>query len=181
MAGNKELVYWDACIFLAWLLGEVRVDGEEQAGLEDQIRRFDAGEIIVVTSAITSVEVLDCTLSPSACDCFRRLRHEPQKLHTVMVDHKVCDLAREIRNHYKLTRGPGGAIPSLPDAIHIATAIQAGCKALYTFDRKDKTRNGEKVAGLIPLSGSVAGKYEMLICPPPSPPQLSLPGTATLN
>jgi len=83
-------------------------------------------------------------------------------------------LAGELRDFYQ---NKGNVKPlSLPDAIHLATAIIYNVEAFYTFDEKGNA----KFCGLIPLSGNVAG-HNLQICkppyvlpPPPEPTQQKL-------
>ena len=57
MPGNSPLYYWDACIFLAWLKDEERRLGEMD-GVREVIDRTKRREAKIMTSVLTSVEVL---------------------------------------------------------------------------------------------------------------------------
>jgi predicted nucleic acid-binding protein len=109
---------------------------------------FDKGKCIIVTSSIFRVEVL--VLSPEQQKklddfCLHRRFQE------IEINHKVLDLANEIRRYYKSKEQTTGAKTVMtPDAIHLATAIQYEVDVFHTFD-------GGKKRGLLQLNGNVAG------------------------
>jgi hypothetical protein len=55
----------------------------------------------------------------------------------------------------------GGKTLSVPDAIHLATAIQYRVDEFHTFDGEGNSR----YLGLLPLSGNVGG-HKLTICKP---------------
>src|SRR4030095_1451635 len=57
MTGGSPLYYWDTCLFLAWLKDEERPTGEMD-GVREIIRRHKSREVRIMTSVLTSVEVL---------------------------------------------------------------------------------------------------------------------------
>ena len=148
MLKNKPKYYWDACIFLAWLLDEKRSPGEME-GLTEVASLIAQSNAFLVTSVITRVEVLECTLSGEAKrsfdDFFKR-----RNIIMVNVDRNITDLAHEIRNHYKTQNKK----LTSPDSIHLAAAITYGADQFHTFDDP-----------LLRLNGKVAG-YPLVICKP---------------
>jgi hypothetical protein len=64
-------------------------------------------------------------------------------------------------------------LPTLgtPDALHLATAIWHGCDKLWTFDENDKKSGKSAKRGLIPLTGTVGGKYPLCIELPDASPK----------
>ena len=149
------MIYWDSCIFLAWLKDEdgAPSDKEGQAFIA---RLLDEGRLRLVTSTIARVEVLASTLTPRKEKLFVSfLRSEKVILRAP--DLPVVALASKIRDHYykenrDKEKGSRRTVCT-PDAIHLATAIASGVPLFHTFDRK----NTRDCLGLLGLDGEVAG------------------------
>jgi len=136
---SQELRYWDAACFLAYFQEEVdRVDSGE-AVLEEA----EKGNILIVTSALTLAEVLavrgkkrlppNKELKGRVIDFFKN-----EYIAVQNVTREVAELARDLV-------WDKGIKPK--DAIHVASAIAAGCAVLETYDGP-LTKKGRKV-GLI--------------------------------
>lgn len=156
MAGANPLYYWDTCMFLAWIKDEDRKSGEMD-GVREIIERSKRRDCRIMTSVITTVEVLQATIPAGVDTLFTGL---VRRISRVGVDTKVAQLAHDIRNHYQKS----GKKLKTPDALHLATAILHRADQFHTFDEDD----------LIPLSGNVAGN-KLVICKPEARnPQLDL-------
>lgn len=158
MAGDSPLYYWDTCLFLAWLNDEQRPTGEMD-GVREFIVRCKRREVRVMTSTLTAVEVLACKMPVGFGHLFTGLM---KRVSRVGVCTKVASLAHDLRDYY--TSRPNeydGKSLTVPDAIHLATAIMYRANEFHTFDN-DGSR---KSLGLIPLSGNVAGN-RLIICKP---------------
>lgn len=170
MPTGKPIIYWDSCIFLSWIKDENRPNNEMD-GVNDVAEKIFKDHAILLTSDITIGEILDSTLDDVAKqklkDIFKR-----RNCRSVAADRRVNNLASEIRDYYQQQKQTY-ALPTLtlPDAIHLATAIIYSANEFHTFDGKDE-RNRRRA--LLPLNGDVAGKYPLVICKPPLPPQLPL-------
>jgi predicted nucleic acid-binding protein len=152
-----DLIYWDTCVWLAWLTKQG--DPGHLAGLEQFAEQFESGKKTLITSALTRVEVLQCTLTEEQRDCYRLL-FKRRNFQEIPITGVIIDLAHDIRNFYQQQKMKGGAsAPTTPDAIHLATAIKFGASEFHTFDGGKK--QGKK-RGLTPLSGNVAG-HNLLI------------------
>lgn len=94
-----------------------------------------------------------------------------KRVNRVGMDNKVAQMAHDIRDHYaQRASANGGKILSVPDAIHLATAIIYRVDEFHTFDEVGRS----KTLGLMPLSGDVAG-HGLKICKPIAKnPQLDL-------
>lgn len=158
MAGDRVIYYWDTCLFLAWIKDEERKSGEMD-GVREVIDRAKKREVILLTSVLTSTEVLQSKL-PAGLDTFFSglMRRVEQK----SVDLKIARLAHDIRDNYarRVSEFDGKTL-STPDAIHLATAIIYRATEFHTFDGS----NGRSTLGLLPLSGDVAG-HTLTICKP---------------
>jgi hypothetical protein len=87
-----------------------------------------AGRLIIVTSAITMLEMLSSQMSGGHKDAFGRIFSDPN-LQMVDLDRRVAGKAAAIRSHYDDRKyKPDGSVSSggimgMGDAIHLATAI----------------------------------------------------------
>lgn len=170
MSGRKKLpvIYWDSCIFITWLTNEVREDPADLDGARDHVERLERGELRIATSTITLAEVLNLGLSADQESSFKSLwTRDDYQLEDVTS--RVALRAREIRRAYSGLPDGLGTV-STPDAIHLASATLAHCSEFYTFDgdgpKRRKASGDPPSRPLIPLSGKLAGRWELKICKP---------------
>lgn len=121
---GPELIYWDSDAFLGWLQEET----DKVELCKGTLGRAKAGEVIIFTSALTIAEVLWRRGGP-------RLPKD-----------KAIVLRKFFRQSYIRVRGVSRAIAESAqdvvwdhgikpkDAIHVATALEAGILTLETFD-----------------------------------------------
>ena len=156
MPGANPLYYWDTCMFLAWIKDEERKSGEMD-GVREIIERSKRRDCRIMTSVITTVEVLQATIPAGVDTLFAGLM---KRISRVGVDTKVAQLAHDIRNHYQKS----GKKIKTPDALHLAAAILHRADQFHTFDEDD----------LIPMSGDVAGNRLVICKPVARSPELDL-------
>ena len=65
MKDKTPIYYWDTCVFLAWIQGEKR-EPAEMSGLNDIVTKINRSEAKIITSALTTAEILRSTLSQDA-------------------------------------------------------------------------------------------------------------------
>lgn len=166
-AGTKS-EYWDTCIFLALIKGEVHRPGELEY-IQKQALLFDNGALTIVTSSITVAEIRNATLDE---DQIRRLDHVYRRsnFHFIDVTLQVAQTASKIRSFYTanpmLSSNNKPLMLHTPDAIHVASVIaaQRGAKQavkLLTLDSDNKPKHGS--IGLGKLNGLVAGEFNLVI------------------
>ena len=156
MPGSKPpIIYWDSCLFIAWLKDEKRKPGEME-GLLSVAKEIHEGKKILITSVQTQTEILESKIGADY-ERFKGLLKRSNVM-PVHVDGRIADLASKIRDHHLQM----GVKIETPDATHLATAILYQATVLQTFDEDD----------LIPLSGNVMG-HDLLI-EKPSSGQLNL-------
>lgn len=164
---------WDSCVFISLLTGSGRTD-EELDNLRKLEALSDAGSITIFTPAITLVEVLSCKLTDEQEKSFRALLQR-SNVYPVSVTMRISGIAREIRNHYRMQE----LEIAVPDAIHLATAIQYSATALHTYDGCGKRARS---TDLLKLAAPLIGKYSLRICkpepPPPDKPEPPIPSDA---
>jgi predicted nucleic acid-binding protein len=155
--GKDHIVYWDTCVFLAWMNNEQRGPGEME-GLGKIASLVERAEVILITSTITRAEILYSRTSAEAMKQYdtllRRSNVVPQN-----VDLPIAKLTSELMDFYIKTDFE----LLTPDAIHLATAIHYNAAEFHTFDGVDpnqKPRNSKRYgrSGLLKLDGSVAGR-----------------------
>jgi predicted nucleic acid-binding protein len=156
MKKPKPLIYWDACVFIAWLKNE-KHDLGVLAGIEETVKGVDQFKINLMTSVVTRTEVLDCSLTEPQREEFRTIFNRPN-VEMVAVDHRIADLSHEIRDYYHQQNNKLTTM----DCHHLATAVNFSANEFHTMDGSGK----KKTARLIPLSGVMAGKYPLTICLP---------------
>lgn len=159
---GKPNFYWDAAPLIAWIKDEKRKDPAEMAGLAEVVELVEQGKAILMTSVLWRVEVLDSTLTPA-----QKKRIEDafasRSINELSIDSRVMRLAGEIRNFHRASKSKSAQrAVSVPDAIHLASAIQYEATEFHTFDG---ARSGSNPGGLLTLNGNVAG-HRLKICKP---------------
>jgi len=152
-------IYWDSCIFIAWLKDEKR-QHHEMDGVYECVNEVESGRTRLITSVTTRMEVYESDLSLEVKDRYDSFLKR-RTVHLLDQDLRISELGREIREYYHRQKGIDG-LPELttPDATHLATAIHHGVDAFWTFD---DGRHGGR--GLLSLNGNVAG-HPLTICKP---------------
>jgi len=144
MSGSqKKIFYWDTCIFIAYLNGDVPSEAGHKEFLPDidkLVQENMKGENIIVTSQISVVEVIHTLEDPDQEEKFLKL-FNGRGVQSYDVDPRVASKAREIRFHFHKNE-PGGKKPiATPDAIHLATAAILKVDEMHTFDDGRRDRN----------------------------------------
>jgi predicted nucleic acid-binding protein len=168
MPANSIVFYWDTCIFVAWLKNETSRKPGELEGTIDCVEKFKRREISLMTSALTLIEMTAVKI-PAGVETLLEETMQRSNFTTVSVDIRVAKLARDLRNHYLLRPTEySGLTLSLPDSIHLATAILYHANEFHTFDGEGSARKNS--LGLLPLDGDVAG-HKLKIRRPPNDQQ----------
>jgi predicted nucleic acid-binding protein len=163
MTGN-QIIYWDSCIFIAYLTNEQR-DVSDQVGIRELVTQFDMGQIDLVTSTITITEVLECKIEDENYKLFKSL-FSRKNFRLIDVTKRIAEISHEIRNYHIKEYSQN---LKTPDCLHLATAIYTNCNSFYTFDGIANNN------GLLNLHNPIAGKYQLpIIRPTPNSRQLSL-------
>jgi len=173
MSGTKPIYYWDTCLFLAWLKNETSRKAGEMDSIIATLDLFNKRQISLITSVITITEISSAKIPAGTESLLEDVMQRPN-FTRLSVDIRVAKLARDIRNWY-LARPEQykDCTVSVPDSLHLATAILYRAKEFHTFDGKDWPKH--KSLGLLPLSGDVGG-HSLIISKPPLPIQPSFPG-----
>ncbi len=155
MSIGKKIIAWDSCVFLAWLQDERREPGVME-GIEEMVRKINGGEIILLTSQMTNIEVLQSRLSPEAQKKWKEIFNR-RNCQIMDINPRIGEKASFIRDHYDQK----GIRLSSPDSIQLATAVIYNAEEFHTFDGSGKKKKGY----LLPLDGNVAG-HKLKICVP---------------
>jgi len=161
--GDPSLtVYLDSSIFLAWLKDENRPNNEMD-GVYECFERMRKGEIQAIVSALIHTEVEVSRYSTERQAEFYKLftMENPLQVEPTL---RVCEVAGELRWFYLAEHEKTGqAKLETPDAIHLATAICHDAHEFYAFDKKVENKR----LSVLDLSGSVGGRYSLVIRKPP--------------
>lgn len=174
MAALGEAVYWDSCIFYAHLKEEEHRAGELGA-IKKQVAEFDAGNLIIATSAITITEVMPSKLTDEQVDLFMQMQ-ERSNFVFIETNQPIAQLAVKLRGQYTKTKTTGDGAKTLtlttPDAIHVASAIAMGIGQMITIDCNDKPKREE--LGLTKLSPQTERDYNLTIMRPNTKGQVEM-------
>lgn len=168
MNGKKpKVIYWDSCVFLAWLQGDKK-PADEVGGMRVHRELFYKKKAYLATSVITISEVLQGRLDNEGRKKFQDL-FKRTNFRRVQVNQSVAEIAHNIRDYYYQNRRGNLPTVATPDAIQLASAIYLdGCHDFYTFDANDHPPSGKYKGkhGLVPLSGTIAGRYNLSVSKP---------------
>jgi len=171
MAGGSPVYYWDTCIFLAWLKNETARKPGEMDAIEKCLESFRRRELSLMTSVLTITEITVAKIPAGVEEQLDELMRRPN-FTRIAADIRVAKLARDIRNYYLIREDKyGGKTITVPDSLHLATAILYRANEFHTFDKNDSPKYN--ALGLLPLSGDVGG-HNLVICKPPVPSQMNL-------
>jgi predicted nucleic acid-binding protein len=152
MTGKAKKYYWDSCSFIKWLDG--KGDPLHIEGLAQVVKSVESGLAKLFTSALTTkTEVLKGKMNAEQRDRFARLFLR-RNVVEVDVTSRVLAMSERIREWNSKI--------SVPDTIHLATAIIYEADEFHTSDGTGKRK---RAGDLLPLSGNVAG-YNLNICTP---------------
>lgn len=179
MSGKKaRKFYWDACIFLAWIKQETGWPDDVTKAIQQMIDWAKAKQIVIVTSALTKIEVLAAKLTVEQKARFRSIFAAPY-FQLVDLDRRVSDKASVIREHYdsrevdKDGNVIAGSIMAMGDSIHLATAIHFNIDEFITLDGAGKR---QRRLDILSLDGDVAGARLSIHIPKYVPPVEPLQG-----
>jgi hypothetical protein len=146
---SVERIYWDSDPFLGWLQSE---PGKIEL-CTGTLKRAQAGEVLIVTSALTLAEVLWRKGGPKLPDdklALLRKFFRRSYIRVVNVSRVIAEEAQDVvMNHNVRPK----------DAVHVATAIHHNVAILETFDE-----------GLLAQSGKI-GASGLIIRKPIAVPQ----------
>jgi predicted nucleic acid-binding protein len=142
MSGRKRRIYWDTCVFLAWIKAETVWPEDVLKGISQSVEEWRSGRLIIVTSAITLVELQSSRLTKEHHTAIAAAFGHPG-LQLIDLDRRISGKAAHVRNYYddRVFKADGtktGKVIGLGDAIHLATAIHIGVDEFQTLDGTSK-------------------------------------------
>jgi predicted nucleic acid-binding protein len=179
---DNPVIYWDTCVFFAWIKQETFWSEEITKGIEQTIEQVYAKRAVLMTSVVTLTEVLQSQMTVEDKEKYQKAFGHPQ-LQLMDADRRIAAKAAFIREFYDtrvIEAGivKSGSIMSLGDALHLATAIHYGVDEFQTLDGGGRRK---RRIDLLKLNGSVAGSRLVIVQPryaapleplvgPPGPP-----------
>ncbi len=154
-----KIVYWDACIWIAWLKEEERPYGDME-GTQVSVDHIYAGRSdLILSRLIVDQELKVGRLPPKQQDLFYSFR---RRSNVILIDFEppILALMVQIFDHYS-ANPVGGKTMDMQDALHLATAINRNANAFYSFDTGK--RSG---LNLLRISGDEA-IHGLTVCKPP--------------
>lgn len=128
--GEYKKPYLDSSVFIGWVKAEV-VEGIERGRIAECIlSSAEKGDFFVYTSALTLAEVHKMKHGSALTDdndkrILDYLERNSVKL--IDIDRRVGEKANELCRQYGLSPN---------DAVHLASALKAGCEVLLAWDRR---------------------------------------------
>jgi predicted nucleic acid-binding protein len=153
MKSGRPVIYWDTCVFIAWLKDEKdKWPPAVWQGIQDVADLVQIGQAILVTSTLIRTEVFLGRLTLEQKQKFAGILRK-KNVQEIAPHMRITDRASVIREKHKI---------KTPDAIHLATAILYDVDEMQTMDgwHEDGKRDG-----LLALSGNVA-EYKLSITQP---------------
>ena len=173
MSGKPRRLYWDTCVFLAWIKAETCWPQDVTDGIQQTVDEWSSGKVVIVTSSITLLEILSSQLSIVQKDEITKAFARPA-LQLVDLDRRIAGKASVIRQFYddRVFKPDGsvesGRIIGMGDAIHLATALSLD--RLSEFQTLDGSGKQGKKFGLLGLNDDVAGTRLSIRLPKYIPP-----------
>lgn len=127
-----ETIYLDANVFIYAAEGVA----EHADFIDEMFSLLDAGELVATTSELTLAEVLTKPFElgrMAIADVYREMVSPSEWLSVVPVTRDILVEAARLRAVLKVR---------LPDAIHLCSALSAGCTAFVSNDRRLKMPSG---------------------------------------
>lgn len=179
MSGKTAVVYWDTSAFLALLKGEMSHGIDAYNALLSQAGAFDRGEIILATSMVGIAEVLSADIGDSVREQFEKMIRR-KNFQSITVNDTIARQAATLKQHcYQRAKARGNGDPhvlTMPDALHIVTAMRIEADVLVTLDRDNKNVEVKRrelgmaqITQFYPVPDLYAVRIEL--------PSLGLPGT----
>ena len=139
MSGKPVRYYWDTCVFLKALKQEQ--DNLDDSGLLTSVNQIwdglDEGRFLIVSSTVMLVELdLSRNYHGDMKDKFFRFMRG-QNIRLISLNRQIAELASKLRGE----TWPRERKLSLPDAVHLATAVASGVDVFHTMDKGARSRD----------------------------------------
>src|SRR2546423_10558572 len=130
MPGGKgrSAYYWDTCMFIRYLAGRSK-GAEIFDALDEVAEQVKQRRAILFTSSFTRTELSETRMRPHEFTIYDALMRR-RNVTRVSYDDQVAHLGAALRQELA---GRGKTL-SVPDLIHLATAVYGGATELHTTD-----------------------------------------------
>ncbi len=150
-----KIYYWDSCCFLALIKNELREPGQMNGLIQVQ-EQFDRNECTIMSSVILRMEVLKGKWDDKHTEIFNGMLKR-RNMQEIEINSEITQFATEIRE-FSFNQSSESKKPklSVPDVLHLATAIILEANEFHTFDGCGNNK------GIIDYNHNVAG-HDLLI------------------
>lgn len=146
MSADRRLVYWDACVLIAWLEGNHAV----QSVLDSLVQDALAGAIELATSNLSIAEVAFVAAERTRGELSVEVEHaiadlwdDDSSITLIEFDNQIAAEARDL-----IRRGLVESRSLKPaDAVHLASAMWAGVSEFHTLEGADRLRRWNGLLG----------------------------------
>lgn len=165
MKTGKKIYYWDTNVFLAWITYKPKtVTVDVLDGIEEIAKLVNENKAVLITSVMTDTEIVRTKLPPAAREKWDLVLKRPN-IKMISQDRKISSRSNEINGCLM----DDGKQISIPDSVHLATAMIYKADEFHTLDGSGKRR-----PGLLALSGHECLGGLKICLPKPSSPQGNL-------
>src|ERR1044072_6507382 len=141
MANDPKRIYWDSCVFI----DRIQETADRINVLRAISKLAEDRDVILVTSAVAIAEVVRCEPDRALSEQDAKKIREFFENDYITVRQLTTDIAGKAAEISPVQ----GRTPL--DAIHVATAIDAKCLVLHTYDGRNKKKKGK----LLPFNGKI--------------------------
>ena len=167
-----DTFYWDSCVFLAAVNGEP----ERLQHIEAMMDAASKGEIVILTSTLSKVEVAFGASEQQRQELDPRVEDRIDELWSTGSPVKLVEfhelLADDARRLIRFAITKGWSLRSA-DAVHLATAMRHRADSYHTYDEKLPKYSGE--IGITIEEPTAPAPYLPLPPTQPRPPDATTP------
>jgi predicted nucleic acid-binding protein len=157
MPGGKSrpVYYWDTCAFIRYIAGRPK-GAEIFDALKEVAQQVQANHAVLFTSSFTRTELSETMMRPSEFSIYDGLMQR-RNVTRISYDDQVAHLGSALQA--ELTKK--GKRLSVPDLIHLATAVYGGATELHTTDEALKACNGEAAVKGVRILTPMVNQYRL--------------------
>ncbi|HVR38062.1 MAG TPA: PIN domain-containing protein [Thermoanaerobaculia bacterium] len=152
---HRPVYYWDTCAFIRYIAG--RAKGPEiYDALVEVAGQVQANNATLFTSSFTRTELSETRMRPAEFAIYDALMQR-RNVSRISYDDQIAHLGSALQA--ELTKR--GKKLSIPDLIHLATAVYGAATELHTTDVALKACNGEAAVKGVRILTPMVNQYRL--------------------